>query len=208
MKEYRTIAQGEVVVTKVIEKSKFIAAALHVDTVEQAVEFVNAKKKKYFDATHNCYAYIVGDKVKFSDDGEPQGTAGMPILDCIKNNNLDFVCVVVTRYFGGIKLGAGGLVRAYSGSCADALHACQVVTMLPCERIQVVVDYSMLKVVRKALLGIALETDVVYSDVVTLQYLYPTTLSTTITNIVTENTLGKGVLTTIEQLLYPWVDLQ
>ncbi|MBR7177720.1 MAG: YigZ family protein [Clostridia bacterium] len=208
MKEYRTIAQGEVVVTKVIEKSKFIAAALHVDTVEQAVEFVNAKKKKYFDATHNCYAYIVGDKVKFSDDGEPQGTAGMPILDCIKNNNLDFVCVVVTRYFGGIKLGAGGLVRAYSGSCADALHACQVVTMLPCERIQVVVDYSMLKVLRKALLGIALETDVVYSDVVTLQYLFPTTLSTTITNIVTENTLGKGVLTTIEQLLYPWVDLQ
>jgi len=208
MKEYRTIAQGEVVVTKVIEKSKFIAAALHVDTVEQAVEFVNAKKKKYFDATHNCYAYIVGDKVKFSDDGEPQGTAGMPILDCIKNNNLDFVCVVVTRYFGGIKLGAGGLVRAYSGSCADALHACQVVTMLPCERIQVVVDYSILKVLRKALLGIALETDVVYSDVVTLQYLFPATLSTTITNIVTENTLGKGVLTTIEQLLYPWVDLQ
>ena len=208
MKEYRTIAQGEVVVTKVIEKSRFIAAALHVDTVEQAVEFVNAKKKKYFDATHNCYAYIVGDKVKFSDDGEPQGTAGMPILDCIKNNNLDFVCVVVTRYFGGIKLGAGGLVRAYSGSCADALHACQVVTMLPCERIQVVVDYSMLKVLRKALLGIALETDVVYSDVVTLQYLFPATLSTTITNIVTENTLGKGVLTTIEQLLYPWVDLQ
>ena len=208
MKEYRTIAQGEVVVTKVIEKSKFIAAALHVDTVEQAVEFVNAKKKKYFDATHNCYAYIVGDKVKFSDDGEPQGTAGMPILDCIKNNNLDFVCVVVTRYFGGIKLGAGGLVRAYSGSCADALHACQVVTMLPCERIQVVVDYNMLKVLRKALLGIALETDVVYSDVVTLQYLFPATLSTTITNIVTENTLGKGVLTTIEQLLYPWVDLQ
>ena len=132
----------------------------------------------------------------------------MPILDCIKNNNLDFVCVVVTRYFGGIKLGAGGLVRAYSGSCADALHACQVVTMLPCERIQVVVDYSMLKVVRKALLGIALETDVVYSDVVTLQYLFPSTLSTTITNIVTENTLGKGILTTIEQLLYPWVDLQ
>lgn len=208
MKEYRTIAQGEVVVTKVIEKSKFIAAALHVDTVEQAVEFVNAKKKKYFDATHNCYAYIVGDKVKFSDDGEPQGTAGMPILDCIKNNNLDFVCVVVTRYFGGIKLGAGGLVRAYSGSCADALHACQVVTMLPCERIQVVVDYNMLKVLRKALLGIALETDVVYSDVVTLQYLFPATLSTTITNIVTENTLGKGVFTTIEQLLYPWVDLQ
>lgn len=208
MKEYRTIAQGEVVVTKVIEKSRFIAAALHVDTVEQAVEFVNAKKKKYFDATHNCYAYIVGDKVKFSDDGEPQGTAGMPILDCIKNNNLDFVCVVVTRYFGGIKLGAGGLVRAYSGSCADALHACQVVTMLPCERIQVVVDYSMLKVLRKALLGIALETDVVYSDVVTLQYLFPATLSTTITNIVTENTLGKGVLITIEQLLYPWVDLQ
>ena len=90
MKEYTTISSIETVAEIVIEKSRFIASAVHVDSVEEAVEFVNGKRKQYFDATHNCYTYIVGDRVKFSDDGEPQGTAGMPIYECIKNNALDF----------------------------------------------------------------------------------------------------------------------
>ena len=87
MKEYTTI-QGDNTVEIVIEKSRFIATAIHVDSVDEAQEFIVAKRKKYFDATHNCYGYIIGDKAKFSDDGEPQGTAGMPIYECIKNSKI------------------------------------------------------------------------------------------------------------------------
>lgn len=201
MKEYVTIANTETVAETVIEKSRFIASAVHVSTVEEAVEFVNRKKKQYFDATHNCYAYAVGDRVKFSDDGEPQGTAGMPIYECIKNNDLDMLCVVVTRYFGGIKLGAGGLVRAYSGSCAEVLRQCEKLQMTDCTRAEVVIDYSLLKPLRKALSQHAREESVEYGDKVSLVFLFPTVLSTTISDIVSQTTLGKAQFTLKEQLL-------
>ena len=184
-----------------IEKSRFIVSAIHVDTVEEAVEFVNGKRKQYFDATHNCYAYAVGDRVKFSDDGEPQGTAGMPIYECIKNNGLDRLVVVVTRYFGGIKLGAGGLVRAYSGSCAEVLRQCEKLAMTDCTRAEVVIDYSLLKPIRKALAPFACEESVEYGDKVTLVFLFPTVSSNTISDIISQTTLGKGQFTAKEQLL-------
>ena len=201
MKEYTTISSIETVAEIVIEKSRFIASAVHVDSVEDAVEFVNGKKKQYFDATHNCYAYVVGDRVKFSDDGEPQGTAGMPIYECIKNYALDRLCVVVTRYFGGIKLGAGGLVRAYSGSCAEVLKQCEKLQMTDCTRAEVVIDYSLLKPLRKALSSYAREESVEYGDKVTLVFLFPTVSSTTISDIVSQTTLGKAKFTVKEQLL-------
>ena len=200
MKEYTTI-QGSNTVEIVIEKSRFIATAIHVDSVEEAQEFIASKRKKYFDATHNCYGYLIGDKAKFSDDGEPQGTAGMPIYECIKNSKIDHVCVVVTRYFGGIKLGAGGLVRAYSGSCAEALKTATKVYMTDCTIAEVVVDYSLLKGLRKVLFGKVIEKDVVWEDKVRLVLLFPTVSFDTISHIVTENTLGKCVLTQKEQLL-------
>ena len=200
MKEYTTI-QGDNTVEIVIEKSRFIATAIHVDSVEEAQEFIASKRKKYFDATHNCYGYLIGDKAKFSDDGEPQGTAGMPIYECIKNSKIDHVCVVVTRYFGGIKLGAGGLVRAYSGSCAEALKTATKVYMTDCTIAEVVVDYSLLKGLRKVLFGKVIEKDVVWEDKVHLVLLFPTVSFDTISHIVTENTLGKCVLTQKEQLL-------
>jgi len=200
MKEYTTI-QGDNTVEIVIEKSRFIATAIHVDSVEEAQEFIASKRKKYFDATHNCYGYLIGDKAKFSDDGEPQGTAGMPIYECIKNSKIDHVCVVVTRYFGGIKLGAGGLVRAYSGSCAEALKTATKVYMTDCTIAEVVVDYSLLKGLRKVLFGKVVEKDVVWEDKVRLVLLFPTVSFDTISHIVTENTLGKCVLTKKEQLL-------
>ena len=200
MKEYTTI-QGDNTVEIVIEKSRFIATAIHVDSVEDAQEFIASKRKKYFDATHNCYGYLIGDKAKFSDDGEPQGTAGMPIYECIKNSKIDHVCVVVTRYFGGIKLGAGGLVRAYSGSCAEALKTATKVYMTDCTIAEVVVDYSLLKGLRKVLFGKVVEKDVVWEDKVRLVLLFPTVSFDTISHIVTENTLGKCVLTKKEQLL-------
>ena len=201
MKEYVTIANTETVAETVIEKSRFIAAAVRVDSVEEAVEFVNRKRKQYFDATHNCYAYVVGDRVKFSDDGEPQGTAGLPIYECIKNNGLDRLCVVVTRYFGGIKLGAGGLVRAYSGSCAEVLKQCERLTMTDCTRAEVVIDYSLLKPLRNAMAPHAREENVDFGDKITLVYLFPTVLSTTISDIVSQTTLGKAQFTVKERVL-------
>ncbi len=105
----------------VIEKSRFICYTKMTETEESAKEFIESIRKKHAFATHNCYAYVVdgGKTARFSDDGEPQGTAGIPMLEVLKNRGLKDTTVVVTRYFGGIKLGAGGLVRAYS-SCTSA----------------------------------------------------------------------------------------
>ena len=109
----------------VIEKSRFICTLKKVATEEDAQEFIKEIKKKYWDATHNCSAYIVGENgmaQRSSDDGEPSGTAGLPMLEVLRKNNLHNVAAVVTRYFGGIKLGAGGLVRAYTNSVASAIE--------------------------------------------------------------------------------------
>lgn len=201
MKEYVTIQNDEIALEKIIEKSCFIAAAKHVNSAEEAAAFVEAKKKKYYDATHNCYAYVVGDKAKFSDDGEPQSTAGMPIYECIKNNGLDFTCVVVTRYFGGIKLGAGGLTRAYGGCCADVLAECKRISMRSCLRADITVEYSLLKPLRRALQGLIAEESVEYSDKVCIRCLFLEETSTTISNIVSENTLGKGIVEIKERTL-------
>ena len=105
------------------KKSRFISYLAHVTTEEQAAEFIDSIRKKHSDATHNCIAYrLYNPRVeRFSDDGEPSGTAGMPMLEVLKKEDIYDVCVVVTRYFGGILLGAGGLVRAYAKGSADAL---------------------------------------------------------------------------------------
>lgn len=109
----------------IIEKSRFICTLKKVDSEEEAQEFIKAMKKQYWDATHNCSAYIVDALAqRSSDDGEPSGTAGIPMLEVLKKNELVGTAAVVTRYFGGIKLGAGGLVRAYSGSIAGAIKEC------------------------------------------------------------------------------------
>ena len=103
-------------------KSLFIGFSTFVENEEQALEIIKQKKKEYADATHNVYAYIIGDKIaRYSDDNEPQGTAGMPVLNAIRMSGITDVLVVVTRYFGGILLGAGGLVRAYSTAASMAL---------------------------------------------------------------------------------------
>ena len=108
-----------------IEKSRFICTLKTVATEEESQDFIKETKKKYWDATHNCSAYIVGESgaaQRSNDDGEPSGTAGLPMLEVLRKNNLHNVAAVVTRYFGGIKLGAGGLVRAYTNSVAAAIE--------------------------------------------------------------------------------------
>ena len=106
------------------KKSRFIAHVFSIKTEDEATTIINQIKKKYWDARHNCFAYVIGDKgeiQRFSDDGEPQGTAGKPILEVITSRDLTNVLVVVTRYFGGVLLGTGGLVRAYQGATIEGL---------------------------------------------------------------------------------------
>ncbi len=142
MQEYTTIhnrAEDEFVE----RKSQFIGHIAPVETEQQALDFINEIKQKHRDATHNTYAYILRNGVKrYSDDGEPQGTAGVPMLDCIEKEGLVDVAVVVTRYFGGILLGAGGLVRAYSHGAKIAVDAAERKLMTTCVVLGMELDYS------------------------------------------------------------------
>lgn len=126
------------------KRSLFIGYAIHVENEEEAMAFVKKIKKKHSDATHNVWAYLLngGIVARYSDDGEPQGTAGMPVLEAIRKSGAEDVCVVVTRYFGGILLGAGGLVRAYSHSAVIAINAAEIVTYEPFLEYELICGYS------------------------------------------------------------------
>lgn len=143
MKEYKTV-EFENSDDFVEKKSRFIGYVKPVKTSDEALKFINKIKSKHWDATHNVYAYVLKENniQRYSDDGEPSGTAGVPVLDVILKNGLVDVCVVVTRYFGGILLGAGGLVRAYSHGSKIALESGNIITMAPCKILSVKVDYS------------------------------------------------------------------
>ncbi len=130
---------------KVIEKSRFLTYSTHVEGEEEARVFLAEIRKKHSLATHVCYAFIAdkaGNLQRFSDDGEPQGTAGVPILEVLKAKNLIETAVAVVRYFGGIKLGAGGLVRAYSSSCAENLEGADIRSLVVCKELAIEVDYT------------------------------------------------------------------
>ena len=162
---------GEHSSEKVIERSRFITTSAHVEGEEEARAFIARISGKFKDATHNCYAYIAdstGNAPRLSDDGEPGGTAGMPILEVIKNKKLFCTAVVVTRYFGGIKLGAGGLVRAYSGSAAENLDGAEKLMYLPCEESAYTVDYGSVDILNRCFSQSDCEVkDISYSSDVT-----------------------------------------
>ena len=126
------------------KRSIFIGHAKHITSEDEAMEFIKAKKKEYSDATHNCWAYLLkgGIVARYSDDGEPQGTAGVPMLEAIRKSGVEDCVVVVTRYFGGVLLGAGGLVRAYSHGTSVALAAAKVVTYEKYAEMQLDCSYS------------------------------------------------------------------
>ncbi len=144
MKTYRFV-DGQYEIRNEIKHSIFIATIKGELNQDEAEDFVKSIKKKYPDATHNCYAYVadeIGNVARFSDDGEPSGTAGQPILEVIKKQGLVKTAIVVTRYFGGIKLGAGGLVGAYTQAAADAVNASKINEKVLCQHVVVKVDYS------------------------------------------------------------------
>ena len=142
--EYRTIRQdGQA--QEEIKKSRFICHAKRVYSEEEARDFIAAIKKEHYKATHNCSAFIVGEKSEIkrtSDDGEPSGTAGVPMLGVMENHQVTNVCFVVTRYFGGIKLGAGGLIRAYAGSVALAIKEIDLIEIKEQAGLRLKMSYS------------------------------------------------------------------
>ena len=142
--EFRTIKEdGQV--QEEIKKSRFICHAKRVYSEDEARDFITAIKKEHYKATHNCSAFILGERSEIkrtSDDGEPSGTAGVPMLGVLENHNLTNVCVVVTRYFGGIKLGAGGLIRAYAGSVALAVKEIGIIEIKEQAGIAIQMSYA------------------------------------------------------------------
>ena len=143
-KKYVTILEpgiGEIIE----KKSRFIGYVRHVETEEEANDFIMEIKKKHYDARHNCYAYSIGEEqevLRFSDDGEPGGTAGKPILEVITGEGLKNVCVVVTRYFGGTLLGTGGLVRAYTDAAKECIAATEIVCKQMVQPLSIITNYT------------------------------------------------------------------
>lgn len=129
----------------IIKKSEFICTLIPCDDETKAHAIIDSYKEKYHDASHNCVAYIIGNSQKANDDGEPSKTAGMPMLNVLQKQGLSNIIAIVTRYFGGIKLGAGGLTRAYTQSVADALKQATIVEKFPVALYAITIDYSFTK---------------------------------------------------------------
>ncbi len=157
------------------KKSKFISYTRPVQTEEEALQFLSGIRKKHYDATHNCYAYVLGENggvQRSSDDGEPSGTAGLPILEVLRKENLTDTIIVVTRYFGGIMLGAGGLIRAYTEGAAGAVRAAGTVLVQPYAVYSLMIDYSALSKLQYELPRKQyLITDIQYADTVSMRIL-------------------------------------
>lgn len=206
MKEnYRILyegGEGEIVE----KKSRFIATIRPVESEDEAVSFIAEMKKKYWDATHNCSAFTVGENFEISrcsDDGEPAQTAGRPMLDVLLGEEIHNVCAVVTRYFGGTLLGTGGLVRAYSGAVREGLKNCVVVEKKLAEKLKIKTDYSDLGKIQYILAeqGITvLESE--YSDTVALTVLAPLSGAQKIKKKLTEGTGGRCLIELLNKVYF------
>ena len=207
--EYRTIYQGgeDEIVEK---KSRFIASVIPVENEEEALEFIEKTKKQYWDARHNCFAYVIGERGQLqrcSDDGEPNGTAGKPMLDVLLGNELRNVAVVVTRYFGGTLLGTGGLVRAYSQAVKAGLQASVMITKILGVKLHIETDYTTFGKIQYILAQRELKIlDTVYTDKVELEVLIPKTELEQVMHAITEGTNAQADMTPKEECYYAEFD--
>lgn len=206
---YKTIflgGSGEIIE----KKSKFIANTAHVETEEEAVAFIESIKKKYWDARHNCSAYIIGTKqeiMRCSDDGEPSQTAGKPMLDVLVGEGICNTVVVVTRYFGGTLLGTGGLVRAYSGATKEGLAQSKIVEKKLANNLLIETDYNGIGKIQYILAQAGLNPmNVTYTDKVTLTVAVPVNLTGKIEADITEGTYGRAILSRLGTLYFGEVD--
>ena len=144
----------------IINKSKFITYLYKINSKEDILKILTNLKQEYKDATHIVYAYILDNEIKYNDDNEPTGTSGFPILEVLKKNNLNHVICICIRYFGGIKLGAGGLVRAYSNSCSEAIKCTNIIKYVPILKIKIVFKYENLNTINNLLI----DTNITYKE--------------------------------------------
>ncbi|MCD7751888.1 MAG: YigZ family protein [Lachnospiraceae bacterium] len=212
MEKYRVIYdkdnQGKIYTGEIVEKkSRFIASIRAVESEEEAVAFIEQIRKRYYDARHNCYAFVVGfdsTLTRCSDDGEPSGTAGRPMLEVLKGMELRNAAVVVTRYFGGVLLGTGGLVRAYTQAVQEALKSCPTAVMCAGKRLLIDTDYNGIGKILY-LLGqrnLTQESSE-YTDRVGLTVLIPKEEVPGFCKEITEVTAGRGRVRELEEVFYP-----
>lgn len=192
----------------IVQKSRFIGYAAPCESEEAALAFLRSIRERHKDASHNCYAYIIGENagiMRYNDDGEPGGTAGMPIIEVMKQRGVVNCCVVVSRYFGGVLLGAGGLVRAYSHGCAIALSAAQVVRMELSRRLLLDVPYPLWDRVNHALKSLPQITeDTVFGASVEATVLVREKDESAVMEKLTALTDGRLDFLELDALHYPW----
>lgn len=201
-KRYKILyGSGEAVIEE--KKSRFIATSCSIQTEEEALEFLAGLRKKYWDASHNCFAYVLGENneiMRAGDDGEPAQTAGRPMLDVLLGEEVHNACVVVTRYFGGTLLGTGGLVRAYSKATQEGLKNSLIVEKCLADQIEVETNYTDLGKIQYILgeAGITpLNSD--YSDKVSLKLLVPVEETEHLIKKLTEGTAGRCKMEQLKQ---------
>ncbi len=202
-KDEKQIFTGEIVE----KKSRFIANVRKVENEAEATAFIEEMKKRYYDARHNCSAFVIGTRgelTRCSDDGEPSGTAGRPMLEVLLGSEIRGIAAVVTRYFGGTLLGTGGLVRAYTQSLQEALKNCPTAMMQYGKRIQIDTDYNGIGKILYFLgqRGLTQESSE-YTDKVRITVLVPGQEAQQFCKEVTELTAGRSQLTIIEEVFYP-----
>ncbi len=204
--EYLTLArpgQGEYEE----KKSRFLGKAVHIESEEEAAAFIAGIRKQYYDARHNCYAWVLGEgseRKKSSDDGEPSGTAGQPILRVIEGSGCTNVLVIVTRYFGGTLLGTGGLVRAYTQAARAALDDAQKARMCLCRKLAVTVEYGALDRLLYALRRDGIEPqETEYGAKVTLHLIIEEKQGDTVENMITALTSGDAEILTEAKDFFP-----
>lgn len=205
----RTVYQGGV--GEIVEKkSRFIATVRLVESEEEALTVLEAARKKYWDATHNCFAYVIGERretVRCSDDGEPSGTAGRPMLDVLLGEKITNVIVIVTRYFGGTLLGTGGLVRAYSRAVQEGLAHSRLIEKMYGVRMEIQSDYTGIGKIQYLLASGQIPVlDTRYTDQVVTEVLVPKGQADRIRSEITEGTNGRAKMRETEELYFAVLD--
>lgn len=207
--KYKVLYEGgEAEITE--KKSRFIATVCPVETEEDALVFIESMRKKYWNARHNCYAYVIGkngELLRCSDDGEPQGTAGKPMLDVLMGEEVRNVAVVVTRYFGGVLLGTGGLVRAYSSAVKSGLESSVIITKISGIKLEIISDYTALGKIQYILgqRGLRVLTSE-YTDSVRLEVLVPDDEKEITKEEITEGTNGQAKLTELQKCWFAEIE--